>query len=353
MAESATTTAPSQRALPYRVLPTQPNTAEWLRLRQTQGVGASESPAILGDTAWGTARKIYDQKIAATVEDFTTDLMEFGHLAEPLIVAFMEAHPERYRFIGEIIPAEGLLQSIPWPWLLGTLDRQVRTPGGHVVPLELKSVNDYAAAEWRIDQVGDDDSVFGRAGGERYEVPKKYQVQVQQQMAVTGAPFAYVAAWLGKGRVEILRVERDNAYIEEYLVGRIGDFWHLNVQTRTPPPPTIDDDIWEVWPGKRGDVIEADEDTIDLIGQWRIAGADKRDLLKEYKQLGFEIATYMGDHTELAHPETGEVIHTLRGQNTARSTDFDLLQEKYPDAYAECVRPPGWTRVHRPTKGKV
>lgn len=335
---------------PYRVLTTESNTPEWLRLRKS-GVGASESAAILGQSAWGTARTVYDQKVADEVIDSTTDMMEFGHLAEPLIVAFMEKHPERFGWIGEIIPAEGLLQSIEWPWLLGTLDREVVTPSGELVPLELKSVNDFVAAEWQ--------GIEGHAehsNNQRSDlvVPPKYLVQVQQQCAIKRAAYGYVAVWLGKGRVELIRVDADPQFVERYLVGEVGDFWNYNVLARVPPAPTINDNLWDIWPGDDDlEPVAADTDLIDIIGQWRIATTDARDLKKEIAALKFTITDAMGDATAVKDPATDEIIHTLKPQNTARGTEFDLLQTKYPDVYDEVIRPAGRTRVHRATKVKL
>lgn len=333
---------------PYRILLAESNTPEWLKLRKS-GIGASEAAAILGDSAWGTPRSVYEQKVNDEIEDFTTDLMEFGHLAEPLIVAFMALHPERFGWMGEIIPAEGLLQSIEWPWLLGTLDRQCITPDGTIVPVELKSINDFVAAEWRASEG------FGsESDGDDYVVPKKYQVQVQQQMAIQGAPFAYVVAWLGKSKVVVIRVDRDDEYIEKHLVGTLGDYWEFNVQARVAPPISPGDDYWAIYPGDKAlDAIEADEDLLDTIGQWRIATTDARELKTHIDELKFTIVDRMGNVTEIVDPTTGKVIHTLRGQRTARKVDRTLLEAKYPDAFAECVSEPGWTRVHRATKEPV
>lgn len=341
---------------PYRVLVAEANSPEWLRGRLGL-VGASESAAVLGDSAWGTAITVAEQKWATELVDHTTDLMEFGHLAEPLIEAFLLAHPDRYGWMGEILPSEGLLQSISWPWLGGTLDRQCRTIDafGNVVlvPLEMKSVNDFVISEWVIGGSDDDEDAHSYAKRE-YHVPKKYQVQVQQQMAVTGAPFAFVAVWLGKSSIEVIRVERDEAYIAEYLIGKVGDFWNYYVIPHILPPATLYDDLWKIWPGDAAlGPITADTDIVDTVGQWRIATTDARDLKKEIAQMKFDITNYMGDHTEMADPISGEIIHTLKPQNTARGTDFDLLQTKHPDVYDEVIRPAGRTRVHRATKVKI
>lgn len=337
----------STATLPYRILLGESNTPEWLKGRKG-GIGASEASAILGDSAWGTPRSVYEQKVSDTIDDFTTDLMEFGHLAEPLIVAFMESHPERYGWMGQIVEAEGLLQSVEWPWLLGTLDREVITPEGIRVPLELKSINDFTAAEWRV---SDEDADWGE---EEYHVPPKYRVQVMQQIAIKGAPFGYIAAWLGKGKVIVIRIDRDDEYIEEYLVGKLGDFWTFNVEARVAPPVTINDDLWKAYPGDPElDAVEADEDLIDDIGKWRVASTDARDTKAELKELKFRILDRMGNSQAVVDPMTGKVIHTLKGQRTARRTDLIMLEAKYPDAYNECVSEPGWTRVHRATKEPV
>jgi putative phage-type endonuclease len=341
--------APGQ---PYRVLVAEPNTPEWLMGRKS-GVGASESPAILGDSAWGTPISVWKDKTSPDVVDIGNDLMEFGHLAEAVIGGFMDAHPERYRFIGEIRETQGLMQSIEWPWLLATLDNEVVTPDGTVVPLEKKSVGDYVAREWRVDDEADG-SDFGNSGGGHYAVPKKYQVQVQHQMAVTGAPFAYVAVWLGKDRLEVLRVDRDDEFIQKALVGVVGDFWRDNVLAGVRPSPTIRDNLMELFPGEKGLRITATEDIYDEVAKWRIDGADMRELKKAMDEHKFRIHDFMGDATELIDPfDETEVIHTLRPQATARGVDLKQLEADFPNAYAAVVTPGKGTRVHRATKGAL
>jgi predicted phage-related endonuclease len=340
--------------LPYRILSTESSGMAWLGKRKL-GVGASESPAILGLTAWGSPLTVWNDKTSDEVVDIGNDLMEFGTLAEPLIEQFMLNHPERFRFMGEIHPAEGLLQSIKWPWLLGTLDARVLTPGGFYVPLEKKSINDHAAREWRPDFDITEPDAFGTTAdrGSQYVVPPKYQIQVQQQMAVTDAPFAYVAAWLGKDRLEVIRVDRDDEFIQKMLVDIVGRFWTENVLGGVAPDPVFGDDLWELFPGNRGEVIEANESILDDVFIWRRAGVDKRDAEEDYKQRGFKIATFMGNATELVHPVTKEVLHTLRSQNGRRTADMDKLQTEFPEAYKACLRQGDPYRVHRATKAQI
>jgi predicted phage-related endonuclease len=362
-------TVPAAFKRPYKILVADATSPAWLPGRKV-GVGASESAAVLGDSQWGTARTVFNDKTSDIVTDIGTPLMEFGHLAEPLVVSYMENHPELYGFVGEIVPSEGLLQSVEWPWLLGTLDRQIRTPEGALVPLEIKSLGDFVAREWlQADEGGGEADPFGEGPGRgsRAVVPKKYLVQVQQQMAVTGAEFGYVAAWLGKHRLDLIRVERDDEYIDTYLVGKVGDFWKNNVLAGVAPPLVQEDDIWAVYPGNRGQQIVATAEILEVVGKFREAKVDEKLIKAQLKGqaakaatakapaqerivgLEFQIADFMGDATELVHFGSQEVVHTLRPQATNRTVDWDLLKQEYPDVYEAVVKPPGLTRIHRGT----
>jgi hypothetical protein len=338
----------------YRVLCSESNTPEWLTLRKT-GIGASEAAVVLGVSKWATRHELWRDKRSDTVVDIGNDRMEFGHLAEDVIVRFIQNHPERFAFIGTVHPAEGLLQSVQWPWLLGTLDRRVLTPDGIYVPLELKSVNDHVAREWLVMDDVDEADPFGTGPGRgaRLVVPDKYQVQVQQQMAVTGAPYAFVCVWLGKERIDLIRVDRDDEFIRDKLVGEVGRFWRDHVQTGIAPAPNARDDLWAIWPGNRGEVVTADDDVLETAWMFRKASVDARDTKASLEEYKTTLALFMGDATELLHPVTGNVIHTLRGQSNARTIDWALLEKDYPDAYAACVKDGTWSRRHRPTKEPI
>ena len=59
---------------------------EWLRLRRT-GIGASDSPAILGASPWSSGLAVYAEKIDtdAPIEEESERLM-WGHILEPVIL---------------------------------------------------------------------------------------------------------------------------------------------------------------------------------------------------------------------------------------------------------------------------
>lgn len=279
----------------YRVLCKESNTPEWLQLRK-QGIGASEAAAVLGDTSWGTPLTVYMEKTSDLVTDLQNDRMRWGHRMEPHIAEWAQ---EDYPEMGQIIPSEGLLQSVEYPFLLGTFDREVIFPNGTVGPFEIKNVDANEKYRW----LGDDG----------LEAPRAYWIQAHQQMLIKGYRKALIQPFFGGNDLPpAIEVPFDEEFAAEYLIGRIGDYWHYNIVPRVPPEVSLGDDLWSVWPGVMGQKITADDDTYDTVGKWRITRADRLANEKEEKVLAFEIAKFMGDATELIDPFTEETIHTLR-----------------------------------------
>lgn len=279
----------------YTVIEAAPNTPEWLRARKC-GVGASEAAAVLGDSSWGTPLTVYLDKISDDIEDLQNERMRWGHRLEPLIADWaQEDYPEQ----GLVIPSEGLLRSDDYPWLLGTLDRQIVFPDGEIGPFEIKNVDGNEKYRW-----------MGETG---LEAPRAYWVQVMQQMLITGASRGLIQPFFGGNHLPpAIEVQFDQAFADEYLIGRLGDFWHYNVEARIPPEASLGDDLWAIWPGVQGLTAEATDEVIEHVGLWRIDRSDRLAAEKSEKLHALEIAKFMGDATELIDPFTQETIHTLR-----------------------------------------
>lgn len=321
---------------------------DWLEGRKV-GIGASESAAVLGDTAWGSPLSVWVEKTADGVREIDSARMLWGRRLEPHIAAWSR---EDYPHIGRIVPALGLVQSRQHGHLLATLDYELVDRRGRRGALEIKNIDRNEKPKWQTDD------------GELV-VPKPYQVQVQQQMCVRGFDWAYVQPFFGGNDLpEPILVERDDAYIEEFLVGEVGDFWKFHVVPRIPPPPRFGDRLWDVWPGRLGEVIDAgvwvdpetgeEHDIVDEVGIWRISVTDEKDAEKAKEQAAFRIAAFMGDATELRDPVTDEIIHTLRGQRTAQRVSVKELQERHPRiGKTDIVHPHGWARIHRATKAEI
>ncbi len=216
------------------LLPTPANETAWL-LQRREGVGASECAAILGLDPYATAFSTWlDKTGQVPLSSAINEAMTWGHLLEPVI------RREAADRLGMEVQLCGGLASVERPWQRASLDGVLLTDDGPV-PIEVKSTSQYLAADW-----GDD------------QVPDRAELQVQHQLAVTGAPYAYVAGLIGGNRLAIRRVERDQVLID-HINAEEEAFWR-HVQTGTEPRITARESL-SVIVGAAGD---PDTDTLVL-----------------------------------------------------------------------------------------
>lgn len=193
------------------------NEQVWLAWRLT-GIGASEISTVLGINKWNSALGLYAEKIGELppLDLSDNEAVWWGKELEPLVV-------KRYKkMTGRgVQPAHWLLRSKEHPWALCTLDAWLLDSEGPMIdfkaPLELKTTSAFKAEEW--------------ADGP----PEIYYAQVQQQLLVTGYPFASIACLLGGQKLVWCDVQRDEQYIRK-IIYQGARFWQ-QVQDRTPPEP--------------------------------------------------------------------------------------------------------------------
>lgn len=199
-------------------LPTPDDEVSWL-IQRRNGVGASDCPAILGfgrshgDGSRDTQLDVWLDKtgqIPLSV-GVTSEAMEWGHLLEPVIRA---RAAER---LGYPVRLVGGLRSTERPWQFASLDGVLDTPDGGWIPLECKNTSQWLASDWADGQV-----------------PDAAELQVQHQLSVTGAPWAYVAGLVGGNRLIVRRIQRDQELIDHINTVE-EDFWHTNVIGRVAP----------------------------------------------------------------------------------------------------------------------
>lgn len=169
----------------------------WHRLRET-GVGASESPAVLGEHKWITREELYARKVGMLPSQDDSDPMFWGRLMEPVAI---QAYNERLG--GNATPHGTLLRSHEHPHLLATLD----------------------ATE------GDDRIVEIKVTGSRPwdSPPEQYRIQIVQQMLVTGLRKARLVVLrphlsLAKFTISAMEVAWDAA-LADRITRETGSFW--------------------------------------------------------------------------------------------------------------------------------
>lgn len=186
-----------------------PDRAAWLEWRRA-GIGASDAAAVVGLSRWGSAYSVWLDKTGRTPLDRpATAAMRWGLLLEDAVCkAFEEEHDT------DVIWRGAWAQNVATSWLRATLDG-ICVLDGEVCVVELKTSN-------------------GRDGAWDQGVPDYYQVQVQHQMAVTGAQRAFVAVLLGGSEYASYEIERDEEALA-VLLPALEAFWRDHVAADRPP----------------------------------------------------------------------------------------------------------------------
>ncbi|MCI0737543.1 MAG: YqaJ viral recombinase family protein, partial [Gemmataceae bacterium] len=194
-----------------------PDRDSWLEGRRFY-VGASDTPGIL-DVGYSDQSivTVYDSKInpprevadPAKLRRFT-----IGRLIEPALRSIFAAESgQPCESAGEF----SIYRHRDIPWLAATLDGLTVHDEYGVCPVELKNVSNFNKADWDGD-----------------EGPLKYTVQVQHQLAVTGASHGFLLGLIGGYEPVIKTIARNDRFIDAMLK-RLEEFWGY-VQRREMPP---------------------------------------------------------------------------------------------------------------------
>ena len=182
----------------------------WLAERQ-RSVGASESATVLG-IGRDTPVQLWQRKLGLIPPVEENDAMRWGKALEPLVLAEYE------RVTGRTVGwRQKFLRHVRYPWMTATLDGRTDDAEGRLV--EAKTSGIHMAEHW------------GEEGTD--EIPEWHLIQVQHQMAVTGAAVADVAVLIGGQRWALYTVERSEPLIE-VIERRVAQFWGC-VNDRKPP----------------------------------------------------------------------------------------------------------------------
>lgn len=180
----------------FTVIDVEQGTPEWRAWRR-EGIGASDAPAIMGESPWKSAAYLLREKCEPETAPRQNAAMARGNRLEP------EARQMYVASTGnDVSPA--CLQSNLHPWLRASLDGICFS---NRIVVEIKC----------------GDSVYRQTAREQ-RVPRYYYGQLQHLLAVTG--FVTLDFWCYlPGRPELLlSVGRDEPYIERMLRAEL-EFW--------------------------------------------------------------------------------------------------------------------------------
>lgn len=206
--------------------PFEVHSPEWHAHRR-RTIGASEISSILcAPGAYSTPLQVWAEKRGIFKEDEDgyddkkKDWLHFGQALEPIIAAEFEKRAIKY----VVSPEDRQFISVPYPFLGCSLDRWFMDPEIETVemwPLDLKNTSIFMKDEWEG------------------TVPLRYNVQIQGQMAVTGADQAALAVLIGGNQFKWALIERNQRFID-VMLEKLERFWEM-VQNDVMPEPEAKD----------------------------------------------------------------------------------------------------------------
>lgn len=303
---------------------------EW----RAQGLGASDLPAIMGVSKWGSPLTVWADKVGLTPPSESTERQQIGKDAEPFLGSVFHRHTGLH-----LAGKQTWCQHSTQPWMRAT-------PDAFVVESESSDVAD-ALGLWEAKTSGD----FGWPDGP----PEVYRVQCQWQMAVTGHERVWLTVGFAGWRIETFEVERDARLVAEMIL-QADHFWHEHVCTGIMPPvdgsKATADLLDFLWPESVENGVEVSPALVEhwlSARQCRLdAEAAVKPLKAEEDRLANEIAAVLRD----ADTATVDGVPVLTYRTQRRTgIDRDRLTADHPDLAAAYATESTF-RVLRPAAAK-
>jgi putative phage-type endonuclease len=304
-------TSPALRLVETRNL----SRTDWLQVRRT-GIGGSDAAAAVGLNPYKSQLELWlektgrDATLAKPDPHDTTEPVYWGALLEPIVAAaYTHQTGNRVRKVNAV------LQHPTITWMLANLDREViGVPDVQI--LECKTAGEFGARHWREG------------------VPEYVQLQVQHQLAVTGKRAAHVAVLLCGQKLEIHRIERDEALIAR-LIPLEAQFWQY-VTSDTPPSAdgseSADRALRCLYPGDARTVDFTDDGRLSAVFADLVAVRAAIDSQEAQEALLKQtIQQAMGDASRAIF-ETGEV--SFKRSRDSAAVDMKRLVADHP-AFAQ------------------
>lgn len=260
------------------------NKQHWLQLKVQNGT-STEAAALFGKSPYTTYFETWHRKkqqIILEIEE--SGFMKWGNRLEPQIAAGVaEDNHWPCRKMSEFISIPDRIGS-SFDYCVLDENNQDRAI------LEIKNVNNIAFKQgWLL---SDD--------GNAVEAPIHIELQVQQQMLVSGLTKAYIAALVGGNTVHL--IERDyDPEVGALIADRWASFWE-SIDKDIPPDPDFEQDaeyIQSLFQGVRSGTSydgRGNEHITELIERYKSA-ADLAKKAEESKQAAkAELLTIIGDH---------------------------------------------------------
>lgn len=276
-----------------------PDRPSWLEARRSR-IQASDTAGIFGvGYSDQSPITIYDSKVNApreTADPSKLRRFKVGKLMEPALRAiFADESGMDCESAGEFT----IYRHPDLPWLGATLDAVTVHDEFGACPVELKNVSNFAREEWDGD-----------------EPPLKFNVQVQHQLAVTGASHGFLLGLIGGYEPIIRTIERNDRFIETMLA-KLEEFWGY-VQRREIPPIDASEAtgriLAKLYPKDSGATVALPADAVRWAAEKTAAAAIRKEMEAVESAADNQLKGAIGEATfgDMPFGSHGEIVAATR-----------------------------------------
>ena len=269
------------------------NEQDWLELR-THDITSTEISALFGISPYMTEFELWHRKQNnISVEFEMNERVSWGmRLQDAIAAGIAEEQKWTVRRMEEYIRIPDLRIGASFDFSIdgglaeGATERFVYSPEGSGL-LEVKNVDSLIYKNnWIID-------------GDNMEAPPHIELQVQQQLLVSGRAFCYLGALVGGNRVILIKREPD-AEIFAAIKSKVAAFW-ASIDANIPPKPDFSKDAETISrlhgfsePGKVYNA-EGDTEILTLAKRWKELGGAMKACEEERDGIKSQLLIKVGD----------------------------------------------------------
>jgi putative phage-type endonuclease len=305
----------------YLVLPATASRAEWLAARR-EGIGASDVPAILGVSDYGTPRSVYHDKTGEAV-DGAGEAAHWGTVLEEPIAR------EWARRNRSVVRRVGLVARVDDPVMMCTLDRRITEcplpdTRREQCALEVKCRSAFKAARWHA------------------SLPDDVAGQMLWQLAVTGYDHLHYAVLVGGNDYRQGTVRRaEHEPTIRHITAACKRLWTEFVEPRIVPAADEEHgdrelEMYKRMHSARSGALTAPDPlavTEALLAYEEHRLAEKR-ACKAKEAAQAEMLRLLGSYQAVL--VDGQIAYSMESTRRAYA-DLERLAERWPDAYRDCV----------------
>lgn len=327
------------------------STEKWEEDRR-YGLGGSDIAALTGDSPFGNSWTLFLDKTHMAKQDFSEDWfrLQYGHATEPLVAELFAR-----KFSARVVNETGMFKHPDYDFIRANLDRLAILPTDELVILECKTTNPFAKSVWK-----DAPPIYYQWQG------RQYLCVINAILKKAGLPViekVYFSALYGNVESEaIYRKINLDPQLEEEMVELEKRFWteHI-VPKKLPAFNGVGKKFKEMNISYRMELAELCEAvgeapvpeenenapiTLDDAAQAVYMDVLKREaeikaLKAEIKALEEEVGQLEGELVAALHGKDSGIlpcgVTVALTTKTTRKSDFEKLQELYPEAYRECI----------------